>query len=408
MRNSSSPDLDALATEIDKRLGPGFRVIERVKACNISSVHESIIKSDISDMDLAPSAGYGYSDWGREKVEEVFASVFGGADSLVRPQISTGTQAIYLSLMGTLISGKVGKGRGVLILTGEPYPTLQLTFNFLRELKVNIYEADINTTPLEEILFRYDSLGLMFIQRSKGYSLRRSLGISRIEGIIKSIRQKYGDDTLVLIDNCYAEFVAEKEPGHVGADLVVGSLLKNPGGGMVSTGGYIVGKKELIQEIAGFLYGIGVGKEVGPIHNKKEILLGLYLAPLIVSESLKGVLFGSHLFHELGFRVIPEQDEELADTVLTVVLESKEMVLRALKEVQSMGPLNPKAIPAGSLLPGYSQEVAMAGGTFTPGSSIELSADALLAPPWAFYLQGGFYYELIRETCLRIARSLLA
>ncbi len=407
MKSFSHINLNSITLDIEKALYSEFKSIEEIRSLNVKKVHESIIKSDVSDIDLAPSAGYGYGDWGREKIEEVFARVFGGEDSLVRPQISTGTQALYLSLMGTLIPSKRKKQKDVLILTGEPYPTILPTFNFLKDSGVNVNKADISTTPLEEILSKYESLDLIFIQRSKGYSLKNSLSISMIEEIIRLIRIYYSSNVIILVDNCYSEFVAVKEPGQIGADIIVGSLMKNPGGGIVSTGGYIVGKKDLVQDIASFLYGAGVGKGLGPIHNKKEILLGLYLAPLVVSESLKGVLFGSHLFHKLSMKVIPKPGEELADIVLAVELGSKEKVLKALKEVQSMGPLNPSALPEGSLLPGYSDEVAMAGGTFTPGSSIELSADALLTSPWVLYLQGSFYYELFRETCLKIAQTIL-
>lgn len=396
-----------LEKDIEKSLQSDFKKIEDIRSNTINKVHKSILKVNISDLDLAPSSGYGYNDWGRDKIESVFAEVFGGEDSLVRPQISTGTQALYLSLVGTMLTNSA-KQKCVLVLTGEPYPTIVPTFKFLQSCGVEICFEDIYETTVETIISKCQKPSLIYLQRSKGYSLRKSLSVFYLEEIISKVRSRYGEEVVIMVDNCYSEFVQEKEPGQVGADLIVGSLLKNPGGGMVSTGGYIVGKKGLINDISNFLYGIGVGKELGPVHNKKEILLGIYLAPLIVSESLKGVVFGRKLFHDLGFKVFPTPNEELTDIVLAVVVENKQQVLKALKEVQSMGPINPGATPEGSQLPGYIEEIAMAGGTFTPGSSIELSADASLSFPWTFYIQGSFYYELFKEACLKIARSIVS
>lgn len=399
-------NLEELVSQIDQILASQFSTIEKIRSSNFHRIHHSIIEADISDIDLASSNGYGYSDWGREKIEMVFSKVFGGEDSLVRPQIATGTQALYLALMGSLACKRAGKSRDFLVLTGQTYPTLLPTFELIKEQGINIIIKNVLEKPLDDFIDEYKEVGFIYLQRSKGYSVRESLAINKIENIISKVRQQCENDPVIIVDNCYSEFVSDKEPCHLGADIIAGSLLKNPGGGITSTGGYLVGRKEIINKAADFLYGPGFGKEVGPVFNKKDILLGLFLSPLIVSESLKGVVFGSHLFSNLGYKVLPRPGEELSDNVLSVVLNSKELLEKAIKTVQKAGPLNPQATPEGSALPGYTQDVVMAGGTFTPGSSIELSADALLTPPWLLCLQGGFYYEHFRETCLNIARVL--
>ncbi|MBT9130089.1 MAG: hypothetical protein DDT42_00337 [candidate division WS2 bacterium] len=400
-------NLEDLVSQIDPILANYFSAIEKIKAKNFHRIHHSILEAEISDLDLAPSSGYGYSDWGRDKIEKVFSKVFGGEDSLVRPQIVSGTQALYLAMMGSLACKRAGESRDFLILTGQPYPTLLPTIELLKKQDINIIIENVLEKPLDDFIDEYKEVEFIYLQRSKGYSLRESLEINKIENIINKVRQQCNNNPIIIVDNCYSEFVSDKEPCHLGADIIAGSLLKNPGGGISSTGGYLVGRKEIINKVGDFLYGPGSGKELGPVFNKKDILLGLYLSPLIVSESLKGVVFGSHLFTNLGYQVLPKPGEELSDTVLSIILNSKELLEKAIKTVQKSGPLNPRAIPEGSTLPGYTQEVVMAGGTFTPGSSIELSADALLTPPWVFCLQGGFYYEHYRETCINIARVLL-
>ncbi|GFP27650.1 MAG: hypothetical protein DDT22_00281 [candidate division WS2 bacterium] len=400
-------NLEELVSQIDQILANYFPAIEKIRSRNFHRIHHSIIEAEISDIDLASSSGYGYSDWGRDKIEKVFSKVFGGEDSLVRPQIVTGTQALYLALMGSLAFKRAGKSRGFLTLTGQPYPTLLPTLELIKGQGINIIVENILENPLDDFISEYKEVEFIYLQRSKGYSIRESLGINEIENIISTVRQHCENDPVIIVDNCYSEFVSDKEPCHLGADIVAGSLLKNPGGGIASTGGYLVGKKDIINKVVDFLYGPGLGKEVGPVFNKRDILLGLYLSPLIVSESLKGVVFGSHLFTNLGYKVLPRPGEELSDNVLSIVLNSKELLEKALKTVQKAGPLNPRATPAGSALPGYAQDVIMAGGTFTPGSSIELSADALLTPPWVLCLQGGFYYEHYRETCINIAKVLV-
>jgi len=361
---------------------------------NLNKVLTSFRKHRIADLHLQSSTGYGYNDIGRDTFEEMFAEIFGGQDALVRQQIVSGTHAMALSYFGVLLPGDE------LICIGKPYDTLQKVIGTeekeqgtLRELGVNYREFPLTgngTLDIEKLINALSvKTKMISIQRSKGYQWRSSLTIEQIKELTAAIKKRF-PHIVVFVDNCYGEFVEEQEPLEVGVDLMAGSLIKNPGGGVAPGGGYIVGRHDLIVRVADRLTAPGIGKEVGPsLGNNRLFYQGLFNAPHVVGEALAGAVFTAALFSQLGFEVLPKPEDYRTDIIQAVKLKEKPRLIRFCQGIQKYSPVDSHVSPEPWKMPGYQDPVIMAAGTFIQGASIELSADAPIREPYIVYIQGG-------------------
>lgn len=389
-----------LANQADIDLKPTFEKIDDICLYNSNRILSAFIENGVSYSDFADINGYGNYDAGRDKLEKIFSTVLGTQDCLVRPQIMSGTNALYLAFSGLLKHGDT-----MISLTGTPYDSLQemigLSGDSNQSLKKHgIYYEQIdlvnNDFDLDKIINRLkeNNVRLVEIQRSRGYSNRLSLNIEKIEKLIKEIR-KVNTDVIIMVDNCYGELVETKEPGHVGADVVVGSLMKNLGGGIASTGGYIAGRSDLIKDIADRLTAPGIGKEQGANFNlNNSFFKGIFMAPQAVKSALKTAIFASYMLEKLGYKsVSPKYNEERTDIIQTVELGDKDSLVKFTQGIQESSPVDSyvKVMPAP--MPGYPFDEVMACGGFTQGSTIELSGDAPVIPPYTLYMQGGLSYE---------------
>ena len=354
----------------------------------------------LSEMHLNTSTGYGIDEVGRNKIEEIYANVFKAEDSLVRSQLISGTHALAITL-----SAMLRPGEKMLSITGLPYDTLQTviglgenpsksslkSFNIGYE-QIDLVDNEFNEEAICERLSKKD-IKLVEIQRSIGYSTRKSLRIEKIERIISKIRE-VNKEVIIMVDNCYGEFVQEKEPIEIGADIAVGSLMKNLGAGIATSGAYIVGKKELIELCAERLTSPGIGKEIGPsLGQNTNFLKGLFFAPSVVKNTLKSMIYASKMLEDLGYEVTPKYDEPRADIVQCIILKDKEKLIKFCQGIQKGSPIDSFVVPVPSPMGGYDDEVIMAAGTFTEGSTIELSCDGPIRPPYIAYMQGGLTYE---------------
>ena len=340
------------------------------------------------------SSGYGYNDLGRDTLEKVYASCFKGEDALVRPQITCGTHALALALMSNLRPGDE-----LLSPVGKPYDTLEEVIG-IRPSKGSLAEYGVSYRQVDLLpdgSFDYENIKkaitektkLVTIQRSKGYATRPTLSVAKIGELISFIKQ-IKPDIICMVDNCYGEFVEEKEPLEVGADMIVGSLIKNPGGGLAPIGGYIAGKKECVENAAYRLTSPGLGKEVGAsLGVIQSFYQGLFLAPVVVSGALKGAVFAANIYEKLGFSVIPNGTESRHDIIQAVTFQNPDAMVAFCEGIQAAAPVDSYVTPEPWAMPGYDSEVIMAAGAFVQGSSIELSADGPLKPPYAVYFQGG-------------------
>ena len=385
--------------EIEDDLIERFKEIDVIKEYNQYKVLKAMQECRLSDQHFNWTTGYGYNDIGREKIEEIYAKVFSAEDAIVRPTIANGTHALSLCL-----SGLLHPGDEMISVTSKPYDTLDELIGIregykgsLKNIGVTYKQIDFldnGTVDFDRIEKEVtDKTTLVYIQRSTGYSFRPAVDIKTIEKIINIAKDK-NNKVICMIDNCYGEFLEEKEPTEVGADLLAGSLIKNPGGGIVLTGGYIVGKKHLIEEISYRLTSPGIGKECGLTFGlSRQMFQGLFIAPHIVSEAIKGAVFCSKLFEEMGYEVKPKYNEIRSDIIQQVKLGSKEKVVAFCKGIQAAAPVDSFVNPEPWDMPGYNDPVIMAAGAFIQGSSIELSADAPIRPPYIVYYQGGLTYE---------------
>lgn len=389
-----------LSRQSDTDLKEIYRKLDDICLNNSNRILSAFIENQVSYSDFAEINGYGNYDSGRDKLENIFAFVLGCEDSLVRPQIMSGTSALYLAFSSLLKHGDT-----MISLTGTPYDSLQemigLCGDSSQSLKANgvLYEQidlidnEFDTERILERLQRKD-VKLVEIQRSRGYSSRLSLSLNRIETLIKAIR-KINPDVIIMVDNCYGELVEDREPGHAGADIVVGSLMKNLGGGIAPTGGYIAGRKDLIAMVADRLTAPGIGKEQGANFNlNNSFFKGLFMAPKAVKEALKTAIYAAYMLEKLGYKnVSPRYDEFRTDIIQTVELGSKEALVAFTQGLQESSPIDSyvKVLPAP--MPGYPFDEVMACGAFTQGSTIELSADAPVVPPYTLYMQGGLSLE---------------
>ena len=393
-------DLLAMAKESDSVLKDIYENIDDICLHNSNRILSAFIENQVSYSDFADINGYGNYDEGRDKIERIFASVLGCEDALVRPQIMSGTNALYLTLSALLKHGDT-----MISISGDPYDSLQemigLYGNSSQSLKaygvkyeqINLVNDDFDDATILERL-KENNVRLVEIQRSRGYSHRLSLSIAKIERIIKKIRE-VNKDVIIMVDNCYGELVEKREPGHVGADVVVGSLMKNIGGGIATTGGYIAGKKEWIHEVAERLTAPGIGKSLGANFNlNSSFLKGIFMAPNAVKSALKTVVFASYMLEKLGYKnVSPAYDEKRTDIIQTLELGSEENLVNFTQGIQTTSPIDSfvRVLPAP--MPGYPFDEVMAAGSFTQGSTIELSADAPMVEPYTSYIQGGLTFE---------------
>lgn len=375
-----------------------FDKIEKTREKNQYKVIHAMQQHRLDYTHFYWNTGYGYDDIGREKTEKIFASVFHTEDALVRPSIASGTHALYLTLSSIL-----NYGDEVVAISGKPYDTLLTVLGEIGNEPCNLKEAGIiykevslykNDIDWESVIKVINlKTKLLMIQRSTGYGFRPALTLDKIQYAISKIREVY-PDILIMVDNCYGEFIEDIEPSDIGADVVVGSLIKNPGGGISLSGGYVAGKKKIIDRVANRLTAPGVGKEIGlTFGTTRNTLQGLFFAPHIVSEALKGALLFGGVFSSLGFEVTPTLDDARSDVVQAIKFNNKDMVIKICEAVQASSPVDSHVSPTPWDMPGYNDQVIMASGAFVSGSSIELSADAPMRPPYIAYIQGGLFYD---------------
>ena len=408
-----SDKIISIASECEKELQEVFNNVDDICAYNSLKVLKAFSDNNISDSHFTSSTGYGYNDAGRSAIEEVYANVFRCEDALVRSQIISGTHALTVTLFALLRPGDV-----LLSITGKPYDTLDevigITENAsslksygIKYEQIELVDDDFDYIKLEERL-RESFVKVIEIQRSKGYSTRKSISIDKTEKVIELIK-RVSPNTIVMIDNCYCEFVSKKEPTEVGADIVVGSLIKNLGGGIASNGGYICGRSDLIHLCAERLNVPGEAKEVGPsMGMNKSILLGLFLAPNVVKGAIKTAIFASKMLEKLGFNVEPKWNDERVDIVQNIIFNDEEKLIRYCEGIQSASPIDSNVTPIPWDMPGYSDKVIMAAGAFTQGSSIELSCDGPLRSPFIAYQQGGLTYEYGKIGVLKAISKLIS
>ena len=375
-----------------------FKQIDSVAEINQLKVLNAMQKNKLSDLHFSWNTGYGYDDAGREAVERIYSDIFHTEDAIVRPIIVSGTHALSLSLQGVLRPGDQ-----MLSITGKPYDTLEKVIGIspseglsLIDIGVSYDEVSLKSNgdfDLEGIHSKLNSnTTMVYIQRSAGYAWRRSVTIQDIENVIKMVKE-IAPDSIVMVDNCYGEFIETLEPTDVGADLMAGSLIKNPGGGLALSGGYIVGKKRLIERVAARMTTPGIGKECGLTFGQtRPILQGLFLAPTVVSGAIKGAILCAEAFSRLGYSVNPNPTDSRSDIIQAIELGNAERVIAFCRGIQAASPVDSFVSPEPWAMPGYQDDVIMAAGAFVQGSSIELSADAPIRPPYIVYFQGGLTY----------------
>lgn len=382
------------AKEVETSLKERFDAIDEVAEYNQMKVIKAMQDARVSDVHFAATTGYGYNDLGRDTLEEVYAKAFHGEDALVRPQLISGTHALTIAM-----SGNLRPGDEILSPVGKPYDTLEEVIGIrdsvgsLKEYGITYRQVDL----LPDGGFDYENIRkainektkLIEIQRSKGYDTRPTLSVTQIGELISFIKG-IKPDVICMVDNCYGEFVEKIEPTDVGADMIVGSLIKNPGGGLAPIGGYIVGRKDCIERAAYRLTAPGLGKEVGATLGVSQSLYqGLFLSPTVVAGAVKGAIFAANIYEKLGFAVVPNGTESRHDIIQAITFGTPEGVIRFCEGIQAAAPVDSYVVPEPWAMPGYDSDVIMAAGAFVQGSSIELSADAPIKPPYAVYFQGG-------------------
>jgi len=398
--------------EILDGLSQRFGEIDKNTEYNQLKVIKAMQENKVSEACLLGTTGYGYNDLGRDTLEAVYASVFHTEDALVRPQITCGTHALALALMSNLRPGDE-----LLSPVGKPYDTLEEVIG-IRKSKGSLAEYGITYRQVDLLPdggFNYEAIKqavnqktkLVTIQRSKGYQTRPTLSVKRIGELISFIRG-IKPDVICMVDNCYGEFVERLEPTDVGADMAVGSLIKNPGGGLAPIGGYIAGKKECVENAAYRLTSPGLGREVGAsLGILKDFYQGIFLAPTVTAGALKGAIFAANVYERLGFKVVPNATESRHDIIQAVEFGTPEGVIAFCKGIQSAAPVDSFVTPEPWDMPGYDSKVIMAAGAFVSGSSIELSADGPIKPPYAVYFQGGLTFDHARFGIMKTLQSII-
>ena len=401
LKKQSQIDLE----EINKK-------IDMIEEYNSNKVLEAFIEVGINETDLNTTTGYGYNDIGRDKIERVYSSIFKTEAALVRCQFISGTHALTTCFFALLRPGDT-----LLSISGKPYDTLDSVIGFndnpsslkaynIHYDQIDLVNNDFNYQEIEAYL-KNNKPKVIEIQRSKGYSTRESISIEKIEKVIKTIR-KINKEVIIMIDNCYCEMVSIKEPTEVGADICVGSLIKNLGGGIASNGGYIVGKEDLVNLCAERLNVPGQALEVGPsLNQNRNILEGLYFAPSVVAAAIKTAVYTSYMFEHLGYKVSPKYNEERVDIVQNIIFEKENDLIEYVRGIQSNSKIDSNAIIMPSEMPGYDDKIIMASGSFSEGSSIELSCDGPLRSPYIAYQQGALSYSYGKIIVTRAIKHLL-
>lgn len=390
-------NLENLALEVEEEVKEELKKVDIICEKNSIKVLKAFQENALSDIHFGMTTGYGYGDIGRDVIEKIYAQIFKAEDALVRSQFISGTHALTVALFSLLRPGDT-----MLSINGKPYDTLDEVIGIVENQsslkayginyrQIDLVNNDFNDEEIQETLKR-EKIKLIEIQRSRGYANRKSLTLDKVERVIKKIRE-VDQDVIIMIDNCYCEFVGEKEPIEVGADIAVGSLIKNLGGGIAPNGAYIVGKKELVELAGERLTAPGEGKEVGPtLGMNKSILQGLFFAPSVVASSLKTAIFTSKILEKMGYQLDPKYNEERADIVQTIAFGNEKDLVKYCQGIQMGSPVDSNSIPEAWDMPGYTDKVIMAAGSFTQGSSIELSCDGPIRPPYIAFQQGGLTY----------------
>ena len=397
--------------EIEEKLEPVFKNIDEICYQNSQKVLEAFWQENIGEQHFNSTTGYGYGDLGRDALERVYARIFKAEDALVRNQFISGTHALSTAFFALLRPNDT-----LLSITGKSYDTLDSVIGLndnpssLKSFGINYEQIDLidNDFDYEKIEKRVKegNIKVIEIQRSKGYSLRKSITVSKLKKVIELIKS-INSQIIIMIDNCYCEFVSTVEPTQVGADICVGSLIKNLGGGIASNGAYIVGRKDLIHLCSERLNVCGEAKDVGPsLGANKSFFQGLYMAPSVVASSLKTVVLASYMLENLGYEVEPKWNEERADIVSTIIFNDKDKLIKFVQGIQSGSAIDANALAEPTDMPGYDDQIIMASGSFTQGSSIELSCDGPIRPPYAAYLQGGLTYEYGKLGVLKAIENL--
>ena len=396
------PETIELANIIEEKVKPFHTKVDENAFFNQQKVLAAFREHQVSDFHLNPSSGYGYDDEGRDNLERVYATVFGAEAAIVRPQIISGTHAITLSLFGVLRPGDE-----LLYITGKPYDTLQSIVDggekdtgSLKDFGIRyshvdlIDNRDINWDAVRDQI--NENTKMIAIQRSKGYATRPSYTIEAIREMCVRIRQ-LAPNAVIFVDNCYGEFVEQFEPTEVGADLMAGSLIKNPGGGLAKIGGYIAGRAHLVEKCAYRMTSPGIGAEAGATLNTLgDFYQGFFLAPHVVAQSLKGAIFTSAMLEEVGMTTSPHYTDDRTDLIQSVSFQTADQMVAFCQEIQAASPINAHFAPVPAYMPGYEDDVIMAAGTFVQGSSIELTADGPIRPPYTAFIQGGLTYEHVK------------
>ena len=389
----------------EKSLQKEFEIIEEIRDFNQEKVLNAFIENRVAPEHFYTVSGYGHDDLGREVLDKVFASVFKTEKALVRIHFASGTHTLACDLFGNLKYGDK-----LLSVAGTPYDTMQEVIGTMGDEETKrasligngvlydevplLNDTDIDFKKLEEMVD--DSTTMVLIQRSKGYSTRKSLSIEVIEKICKVVKAK-NPECICFVDNCYGEFVDSKEPTEVGADLMAGSLIKNAGGGIVEAGGYIAGKELYVERSANRLTAPGIGSEGGAMFNQHRLIFqGLFMAPSVVADAVKGAVLAAKIFDEIGYNSTPKFDEKRTDIIQNITFGAPEPLEQFCRTIQSLSPVNGYVTPVPEYIPGYEDQVIMAGGTFVEGSTIELSADGPMRAPYVAYMQGGLNYSHVK------------
>ena len=393
-----SEKIEKIIKECEQELSVRFQNLDDICYLNSQKVLKAFNENRIAERHFNSTTGYGYNDDGRDAIEMVFAHIFKAEDALVRNQFISGTHALSTTLFGILRPNDL-----LLSITGKPYDTLDEVIGIkenasslksfgVKYAEIDLIDNDFDYDKIREFL-QNNSVKMIEIQRSRGYSTRESISIQKLEKVIKFIKE-IDEKVIIMIDNCYCEFVADKEPIEIGADIAVGSLIKNLGGGIASNGAYVVGKKALVDLVAERLTAPGLGKEVGPSQGANKMFLqGIYMAPLAVINSVKIAYLTSLAFEKLGYNVNPTSSSDRADIVQTIIFEDREKMIKYCQGIQKGSAIDSEAVPQPAPMPGYDDDVIMASGSFTQGSSIEISCDGPLRSPFIAYQQGSLTYE---------------
>lgn len=397
----------------EKKVSEQFKITDEIKEYNQEKVLDAFIKNRVGMQHFYTVSGYGHDDIGRETLDNIFADIFHTEKAMARPHFVSGTHTLSCCLFGCLRYGDK-----LLSVAGAPYDTMEEVIGKRGDYKQSLMGHGISYDEVPLINdpgeVDFDTLSkkvdktttMVLIQRSRGYSLRKSLDIQTIKKIVETVKSK-NPNCICFVDNCYGEFVEKDEPTDVGADLIAGSLIKNAGGGIVEAGGYIAGKDELVELVAASLTAPGIGREGGAMFNQTRLMFqGLFMAPSVVSEAIKGAILASQVFEDIGFVSTPKPHEIRTDLIQTIKFGKKEPLLEFCKTIQQCSPIESYLTPVPDVVPGYEDDLIMAGGTFVEGSTIELSADGPVRPPYAAYMQGGLNYAHVKITLARTVDKL--